>query len=218
MHSGAQFYSAAAFIVKSAAERVEDFDPTFLLKQLEEEKIREDWQLEFLDAQQWQILGAPMGLVAAIRRILAEREKLLQHSSSPPIAIDISLRSSLMEQSQRDSIAFPLRSSIIPPEDSESLDFFSSSPRVPPAIVSRSRSAVPPIMPQRRQSQCLIWQHGEDETSNGLPEEVFGQWLGKNTNAPPVKPTRLSSVTVLGSSRSLDASCDDYDYDEDDGN
>jgi hypothetical protein len=69
-------------------------------------------------------------------------------------------------------------------------------------------------MPQRRQSQGLIWQQEENETNNELPDEVFVQWLAKNTNAPPVKPMRLSSVTVLGSSRSLDASCDDYDEDE----
>lgn len=66
--------SVAASIVAWAAERMGDVDPQELFQKLEAEKIREDWQLEYLDSQQWQMLGAPMGLVASIRRCLAERK------------------------------------------------------------------------------------------------------------------------------------------------
>lgn len=67
--------SSAAALVQIAAYRI-DLPQMILRKildRLQEEFIGEEWQLKFLDSHNWQALGAPMGLVAAVRSCLEEK-------------------------------------------------------------------------------------------------------------------------------------------------
>lgn len=184
MHSPPQSKSVAALIVTLAAERVEDVDPKFILMKLEDERIREDWQLEFLDAHQWQMLGVPMGLVAAIRRCLVERKETQQ---KPTQECPISSKASSPLYSTP-------KSSVIPPEEPEAGEETSTSPRAEPVRHIRlTKSAVPPMMPRRRQSDSLEWDQCPEQ------QELFYQWLSASS-APPSKPMRMSSVSLSTSS------------------
>ena len=81
--------SAAQALVQLAAYRI-DLSPRHLevvVDRLDEEFITELWQLSFLDSVNWKELGAPIGLVAAIRACLQEKEESNEiidtlHSSS----------------------------------------------------------------------------------------------------------------------------------------
>ena len=161
--------SEAGFIVMVAAERVENLDPKDILAKMDQEKIKEAWQLEFVDALQWQMLGAPVGLVAAVRRCLAEQKATMRES--------ISVYPTVHSVGTIDSTRAPRRPNIVPPETLEIAAILSSSPRLrsgqtnPAQIVSRSRSSIPPIKPQRRSSDGLEWEgdgcdYYDDPTNN----------------------------------------------------
>jgi len=160
--------SEAGFIVMMAAERVENLDPTDILSKMDHEKINEAWQLEYVDALQWQMLGVPVGLVAAIRRCLAEQKATMRESTSIyPTVHSVETMDS--------SMRCPLRPNIVPPETLEIAAILGSSPQlrsgqtIPAQIVSRSRSSIPPIKPQRRSSNFLEWQGDacdDDQTNN----------------------------------------------------
>ena len=66
--------SAAAAMILIAAYRV-DIPQAIVqrvLKRLEEEFIGEEWQLEYMDSQNWKEVGAPLGLVMAVRHCFME--------------------------------------------------------------------------------------------------------------------------------------------------
>jgi hypothetical protein len=42
---------------------------------MNEELVTEEWQLEFIDSLQWEKLGAPIGLVAAVRSVLSSQQQ-----------------------------------------------------------------------------------------------------------------------------------------------
>ena len=157
LRSSSRPLSEAGLIVTAAAERVETVDPTDILTKMDQEKINEAWQLEFVDALQWQMLGAPVGLVAAIRRCLAELKVPMRESTSDyPSIHDSYVRPT-------DYVSSPRMSNIVPPENFEAAAII-SLPRargIPVHIVSRSRSSVPPKMPQRRTSAGNEWQRDE---------------------------------------------------------
>ena len=68
--------SSAQALVQLAAYRI-DLAPNYLsavIKKLDQEFVTEIWQLKFLDSANWKALGAPIGLVAAVRASLQEKE------------------------------------------------------------------------------------------------------------------------------------------------
>ena len=88
--------SAAQALVQLAAYRI-DLSPRHLqvvVDKLDEEFVTELWQLSFLDSINWKDLGAPIGLVAAIRACLQEKEEsneildTLLSSSTTSIQLD----------------------------------------------------------------------------------------------------------------------------------
>jgi len=183
-HSEHLHVSSAAFVVMLAADLTEGFDPKDLLLKLENECVTEDWQLEFLDSQQWQILGAPMGFVAAIRRCIGERKDTLlvrnSSSTSPPSLV--ARESSSFQSMDQNTLSVS--------ERSEARDTFIYSPpiRRPKPMGSNT----PPPMPQRRQSA------GEGTFSEVDPQTnpTLQAWQGKIGLTPPPKPIRIPSVTL----------------------
>jgi hypothetical protein len=178
MHSAPESQSIAALIVTLAAERVEDVDPKFVLMKLEEEKIRDEWQLEFLDANQWQMLGAPMGLVVAIRRCLVERKEAQLNPSEE----------CRMGSNASPSLCSTSKSSLVPPEEPETDNETDTLPRGEPVRqIHLTKSAVPPVMPRRRQSAG----HGD----GAEPQELAPPLLSA-ASAPPSKPIRVPSMSM----------------------
>ena len=173
--------SVAASIVALAAERLGDVDPQELFRKLEAEKIREDWQLEYLDSQQWQMLGVPMGLVASVRRCLAERKVAMSADrNSPhlsPLDEDSLRRPTVLSSSKQ------LRGRL------ETLNEgpHTLSPRSPAMLCS------PPIKPTRQVSQPDIatkieFTSLEKLTANKKREMPFPDAV------PPTCPQRLQSL------------------------
>jgi len=172
--------SIAASIVTSAAERIGDFDPQDLLHKLESEKIREDWQLEYLDSQQWQMLGVPMGLVASIRRSLVERKQNEQESRSP-----------LTELSPRKKTLTP---SLLT-ERLVSLDettYSPSSNHSPTSI--HTMLSQPPVMPTRRESQALDSSFTSSKKSFSDIGAIREHPFFFPDAVPPTLPQRLKSL------------------------
>ena len=69
--------SPAQALVRLAAYRI-DLSPArlgCLFRRLDEEYVTEIWQLKSMDSLNWQILGAPLGVVTAVRACLQEEEK-----------------------------------------------------------------------------------------------------------------------------------------------
>lgn len=175
--------SVAASIVSWAAERLGDVDPQELFQKLEAEKIREDWQLEYLDSQQWQMLGVPMGLVASIRRCLAERKLALvgdnQESSSS------SYLSPLPERSPR------RKATISSKQIKGRLDTLSEglSPR---RTAPQSILCSPPTKPTRQVSQPDIASKIEFTALENLTAKKRAMTFPDAV--PPALPQRLESL------------------------
>ena len=69
--------SSAAALIQVAAYRI-DLEPAIVdrvLLRLEEECIKEEWQLKFVDSCNWKQMGTPIGLQASIRSCLQEKDK-----------------------------------------------------------------------------------------------------------------------------------------------
>ncbi len=169
--------SIAASIVATAAERLGDFDPQELFQKLEAEKIREDWQLEYLDSQQWHMLGVPMGLVASIRRCIVERKHYEQDTTSP--RRDFSARAKAIVPSQ-------LNSQLNSLEDISHTSSPTRSTHSAQSVLSR-----PPVMPTRKESsrqdsfsKTDIWDMQTIQENSGcFPDSV-----------PPALPQRVQSL------------------------
>jgi WD40 repeat protein len=54
-----------------------------LFRRMKEEHVKESWQLEFIDSFQWEKLGAPIGLVAAIRNVISQQHKMQTRALNP---------------------------------------------------------------------------------------------------------------------------------------
>ena len=200
--------SVAASIVTTAAERIGDVDPQPVIQNLSKEKVREDWQLEYLDSHQWQILGAPMGLVASIRRCLDERkqQRLSMQDSVSTLSLhqrmntDPGNLSPMRSAAKRNKNLVP---SISPPRD------LTHSPcrSVTTVTSTGTTSSVqqPPVMPMRKESQGVndngagIYLDDINEardTFQMLPEYMGGA-------LPPMQPQRLESLETSASNGSL---------------
>lgn len=66
--------SKLAALVRRAAERVGYNDATGLLNRMEAECVKEVWQLMDIRAQDWQVMGAPVGVSVAIRAEITRTE------------------------------------------------------------------------------------------------------------------------------------------------
>ena len=66
---------SATALIQIAAYRIDLPQGTLdrILDRLREECIKEEWQLKFMDSYNWQALGAPIGLVAAVRSCLQDK-------------------------------------------------------------------------------------------------------------------------------------------------
>jgi hypothetical protein len=76
MAESLQAPTPAQALVQLAAYRI-DLNPSHLsvvLQKMDDEFVTELWQLGFLDSINWQALGAPIGLIAAVRACLQEKE------------------------------------------------------------------------------------------------------------------------------------------------
>lgn len=170
--------SVAASIITAAAERIGDIDPQELLQKLESERIREDWQLEYLDSLQWQMLGVPMGLVASIRRCLVERkhDELDALSSSP-----------LQEFAARKKTIIPsqLAARLAPLEEIP----HSSSPTRSQCSV-HSMLSLPPVMPTRKESQADATSKMDLSDMDTIQEHACYH----PDSVPPALPKRLQSL------------------------
>lgn len=212
--------SVAASIVATAAERIGDVDPQDVIANLEKEKVREDWQLEYLDSHQWQVLGAPMGLVASIRRCLTERKqqqkqleesmsslKVGGHHTNPHADILTPMRSppGKLKRGFIPAPISPMRSVIGRP---------TSPARSVTTVTTVSSHATiselqPPAMPLRKESQNVSgtsfpgaeYNNWDDstmmsearDTVHMLPEYMGGA-------IPPVLPVRVESISSNESS------------------
>eukprot|EP00934_Nitzschia_sp_Nitz4_P001958 Nitzschia sp. Nitz4//scaffold87_size112219//39947//40441//NITZ4_004069-RA/size112219-processed-gene-0.4-mRNA-1//1//CDS//3329559354//1958//frame0 len=67
--SAAQMVEFAAYRIDLEPERVQP-----VLDRLEEEAIREEWQLQFLDSINFETMGFPLGLVASVRSCLEDKQ------------------------------------------------------------------------------------------------------------------------------------------------
>jgi WD40 repeat protein len=74
--------SSAEAIVQDAAARIglatDDSIVTNVSHRMQQDHVKEEWQLRFIDSFQWKDLGAPIGLVAAIRCVIAEQQNMKQ--------------------------------------------------------------------------------------------------------------------------------------------
>jgi hypothetical protein len=91
MAESLQAPTPAQALVQLAAYRI-DLNPSHLsvvLQKMEDEYVTELWQLGFLDSINWQALGAPIGLIAAVRACLQEKEtgdgSKIFHTAAPKI-------------------------------------------------------------------------------------------------------------------------------------
>lgn len=73
---------SAAAIVRAAAARI-SLPAERVLQSLEEAQISRDWQLPELSASDWSELGASLGLVSAVRKVLVEKQLLPSHDLKP---------------------------------------------------------------------------------------------------------------------------------------
>lgn len=138
--------------------------PSFL-QQLEEQQILYDWQLEFVDAQQWRMLGVPIGVVAAIRKVAKEdKPKQTTSVASPPST----LNSSSQQQNSDTPLFVPRRrhSNEDDDEASHSCDNRRShcededvvvvvDPATKFADATNSQSLTPPRLPMRMESLTI---------------------------------------------------------------
>jgi WD40 repeat protein len=73
-------------IIHDAAVRIglatNDLVLTTVYHRIKEENVKEEWQLQFIDSFQWKELGAPIGLVAAIRCVIAEQQQIKQPTAA----------------------------------------------------------------------------------------------------------------------------------------
>jgi WD40 repeat protein len=78
--------SSAEAIVQDAAARIglatDDSIVTNVYHRMKEELVKEEWQLQFIDSFQWKELGAPIGLVAAIRCVIAEQQQQMKQPTA----------------------------------------------------------------------------------------------------------------------------------------
>jgi WD40 repeat protein len=87
MTTGTTALSPAEAIVYDAAVRIGLATANSALQnvcnRMKQELVKEEWQLQFIDSFQWEKMGAPIGLVAAIRNIISQKEKTTTQASNP---------------------------------------------------------------------------------------------------------------------------------------
>jgi hypothetical protein len=74
--------ASAEAIVQDAAVRIglaaDNSALQNVCNHMKQELVKEEWQLQFIDSFQWKELGAPIGLVAAIRVAILEQQQMKQ--------------------------------------------------------------------------------------------------------------------------------------------
>lgn len=207
--------SPAQALVQLAAYRI-DLNPSHLsriVQKMDDEVVTELWQLKFLDSINWQGLGAPIGLVAAIRACLQEKEiagsKILH---APSTATGAAAASALATSSAErfSEIANDINGYIRSPLTSGFQQKRRSTGMLPefgePIFVSTSRSAsreslggkdLPPQSAHRRGSGA------GSQTSNprNLPVPAAAAALDCSSRhtLPPPQPERRKTLKVEGS-------------------
>jgi hypothetical protein len=169
--------SSAASTVVAAAERIQFADPHHILQRLEKEAIKEDWQLEYLDSVQWQVLEVPMGLVSSIRRCLEERKRSRSSSATDTRSPIPRIQSIFMSPKIETSYT---PSELMTSHYSNSSNNFQDSPS----------TLHPPSMPTRKSSTSIPDQHQFTD---------FREWTGdlNDLSPPPVAPKRIQSVDTV---------------------
>ena len=182
---------AAASIVKLAAELTGDFDVRPVLEKLKEELIFEEWQFEYLDAQQWRMLGVPMGVVASIKRCMVERKPKLPSPTPSAIAIPVA------REATEDRI------------ECDTINHSFSSPHRPPRHPFGTMEDTPLTMPQRRDSASVVSAvySGAIESEYFVGSDHYKASL--SMNSPPMIPVRAPSVVTRGVSASSGTSWED---------
>jgi WD40 repeat protein len=107
--------SSAEAIVQDAAVRIglatDNSTLQNVCNRLKEELVIEEWQLQFIDSFQWKELGAPIGLVAAIRRTILEQQQMKQ----PTVAASGDSETSSKKRSTRPNDIVETNDPEIPP-------------------------------------------------------------------------------------------------------
>lgn len=180
--------SIASAIVIEAAEKV-NIDPSETLQKLEREYIKEEWQLAYLDSQQWHVLDVPMGLVTAIRKSLDDRRGNLDFYQQAALSSNSSYHSPAPMKKRM----IKSNPSIIFSDEDEVCN--SNSLLTSPTLSTTSHSTAsslyrPPVMPKRKVSQ-------RTDSNDEVDREVEVS-LRRNPQdlaaAPPVLPQRLESI------------------------
>eukprot|EP00934_Nitzschia_sp_Nitz4_P007894 Nitzschia sp. Nitz4//scaffold87_size112219//101111//101671//NITZ4_004090-RA/size112219-processed-gene-0.11-mRNA-1//1//CDS//3329559417//7884//frame0 len=181
--------SIVASIVADAAEQAH-YDCSELLDKLENENIREEWQLEYLDSHQWETLGAPMGFVAALRKVLEERKEAEDRFSASAANLSVSPTGPGMKKRMVKANPSTLLSldDMYPegglPEDANF---------APPTLLhntSGGSTGLPPVMPTRKVSLGI----NEEASRQSITMSKPPQGLVNIGEAPPSLPQRLASI------------------------
>lgn len=216
--------SSAALLVYSAADQMGDIDVEAITQSLGEERLTEVWQLEYLDALQWRLLGAPMGLVSFVRRMIeAKKQRQVFPASNYEGTVVSSHRQSLTSSheedinkggSPRSPLEDPTSETVLPPITPRRSNLGG------PANGPLAGSIHPPAQPRRQKSESsgIIYEEefsssshsfvGEDDSdyettqADGEHEEstfLWGSSLGASINkeqGPPILPKRMSSMSA----------------------
>jgi hypothetical protein len=226
--------SSAAALIQIAAYRIDLPHGTLerILDRLGDECIKEEWQLKFMDSYNWQALGAPIGLVAAVRSCLQGKTASTGTSSCSssldrcvsdetpkfvPATTQISwstCQTAMLSSSPATTRARELR-------ERHSVPIFPSSrrsdggviPSEPSHSVPIQRNSMPDI-PARRNT--ILVDDALFEKLNAL--DLYDSFVYRSTKdflTPPQIPQRRASNFVMSSNNSLDIS-DLFETDDDD--
>jgi hypothetical protein len=214
--------SPAADLILEAGDRIQLTPSQGLLQGLKREAVNKVWQLEYLDSYQWEVLGAPMGLVTSVRRCLEERKQKLEKKQDRRRLSPI--RGTKLHRISAKVIITPEEFVIASPGLSQvsamtepldgygkkksmsiiSMDEMALSPTIirsksPIRSLSQQDESVgaffPPSMPERKQSRdptSCIFDGSFMETSEDH-WTCASEAAGGDVKTPPVLPTRLAS-------------------------